>query len=84
MIYTELPCLILLNKFKTCCLFNRILIDKKQTSRSWAAYDKTMIFECKTSCFSIGGPETRVFILVALARVVASHWFNIMTLYYII
>ena len=29
----------------------------------------------------IGGPETRVFILVALARVIASHWFNIMTLY---
>ena len=29
--------------------------------------------------FCIGGPETRVFILVALASVIASHWFNIMT-----
>ena len=28
---------------------------------------------------SIGSPETRVFILVALARVNMSHWFNIMT-----
>ena len=27
----------------------------------------------------IGSPETRVFILVALARVNMSHWFNIMT-----
>ena len=25
---------------------------------------------------TIGGPETHVFILVALARVIASHWFN--------
>ena len=30
-------------------------------------------------CVFIGSPETRVFILVALARVNASHWFNIMT-----
>ena len=29
---------------------------------------------------SIGSPESRVFILVALARVNASNWFNIMTL----
>ena len=28
---------------------------------------------------AIGGPETRVFILVALARVNVSYWFNIMT-----
>ena len=27
----------------------------------------------------IGSPEMRVFILVALARVNMSHWFNIMT-----
>ena len=27
----------------------------------------------------IGSPESRVFILVALARVNASNWFNIMT-----
>ena len=32
---------------------------------------------------SIGSPESRVFILVALARVNASNWFNIMTLNYI-
>ena len=29
--------------------------------------------------YSIGSPETRGFILVALARVNASNWFNIMT-----
>ena len=28
---------------------------------------------------TIGSAETRVFILVALARVNVSHWFNIMT-----
>ena len=32
--------------------------------------------------YIIGSPESRVFILVALARVSASNWFNIMTLYY--
>ena len=40
---------------------------------------------CKTSHdgmyagSTIGSPEMRVFILVALARVNMSHWFNIMT-----
>ena len=33
----------------------------------------------KNADFPIGGPESRVFILVALARVNASNWFNIMT-----
>ena len=33
------------------------------------------------SCQNIGSPESRVFILVALARVSASNWFNIMSLY---
>ena len=32
----------------------------------------------QNSCQDIGSPETRVFILVALARVNVSHWFNIM------
>ena len=33
----------------------------------------------KFNVFIIGSPETRGFILVALARVNASNWFNIMT-----
>ena len=36
--------------------------------------DKLLIFVDKTI-----GPETRVFIPVALTRVNASHWFNMMT-----
>ena len=46
--------------------------------------DTTQVIEycwCEHTILTIGSPESRVFILVALARVSASNWFNIMTLY---
>ena len=52
------------------------------TPKGWSAiillFKRHNFYE-KDGVTTIGSPESRVFILVALARVNASNWFNIMT-----
>ena len=62
---------------------NVFLFDVLTLAVNWKWREWSDLVSKQTACINtretIGSPESRVFILVALARVSASNWFNIMT-----